>query len=361
MKLISPACLRSAALSFLFLLFVACGERESAMLTRFENSPTVDSLLTVAPHFIVNTDIEAEEWVANAALGLVKDSLILGRPNGIIAIADSFYISDSQATGIFVVDCNGHLVRKIGKRGKGPGEFLSLRGLEYNGTHVFVKDRGRVQIFKESMDYASSFSVSGMGTLGVSPGYMLLECPEVNKWIICARSTVPPFHWFEFKQLLPVLDLPDRTGENSYIVSISPEGNRVAVGYKGLPYIFVYDDQFTHLKTIRFEGKDVRDWTPTGIPGGAPPEVLNPGTFSFIEWVEFIDSRYLIASVHRTDNYIIDVSENEHQLVRKFVLRPTNNPEERKNIPARDFLFHRDRLYVASPWAEYVYGYSFDL
>ncbi len=128
-------------------------------LTRFENSPTVDSLLAAAPHFIVNTDIQTEEWVANVELGLVKDPLVLGRPNGIIAIADSFYISDSQANGIFVVDRNGYLVRKIGKRGEGPGEFLSMGGLDYNGTHVFVKDRGRVQVFKESMDYASSFSI----------------------------------------------------------------------------------------------------------------------------------------------------------------------------------------------------------
>ena len=38
-----------------------------------------------------------------------------------------------------------------------------------------------------------------------------------------------------------------------------------------------------------------------------------------------------------------------------------NDTEVRKDIFAKDFLLHGDRLYVSSSWEEYVYGYPFNL
>lgn len=189
---------------------------------------------------------------------------------------------------------------------------------------------------------------------------MFVTCPE-RDWLICTRSTSSPYAWIESGKLLPVLDLPDRSGEDANIVTISPEGNRIALAYRGLPYIFVYDDQFRHLRTIRFEGEDVRNFEPVGTPGGVPAGVSEPGTFSFIETVTFINSRYLVARAHRIDNYIFDLSGDNYELARKIIFRPINDPEERKNIAAADFLLHRGYLYVSSLFEEYVYGYDFDL
>ncbi|MCY3594807.1 MAG: 6-bladed beta-propeller [Bacteroidetes bacterium] len=330
-------------------------------LTRFGDSPIIDSLLASAPHFVVNTDVETERWVATTRLGLPTDSLIFGRPSNLIAIGDSVYISDRQSEAIFAVGKDGYLSRKIGGPGKAPGEFTYLSGLQYNGLHVFTKDQERIQLFTDKFGYVNSFYYSGLRRqFAASPGFMLLGCPD-GGWLICTRSTSPPYAWIHSGELLPVLDLPDRTGENGHIVTISPNGNRIAMAYKGFPYIFFYDDQFRHLRTIRFEGKDVRNFKSVGLPDGVPAGVVEPGTFSFIETIKFINSRYLVARVHRTDNYIFDFSENDYELARKIIFRPTNDPEERKNIPAADFLLHGDHLYVSSPWEEYVYGYEFDL
>ena len=253
------------------------------------------------------------------------------------------------------------LSRKIGTPGVAPGEFTNLWGIHYNGSNIFAFDSGRIQVFTETLEYVDSFSYSSWWReFVVSPDYMLLECPG-GDWLVCTRGTSPPYTWIESSKLIPVLDMPDLGGENSYVASISPDGNRIAIGYHWLPYIFIYDNKFRHLQTIRFEGEDVRNFEAIGIPGEAPPEVVEPGTFSFIETITFINSRYLVARVHRIDNYIFDLSGEDYELARKIIFRPINDPEERKNVAAKDFLLHRGYLYVASPWEEYVYGYEFDL
>ncbi len=344
---------------FLLLPLAACQSGEIP-LTRFEDSPIIDSLLASAPHFVVNTDIEAERWVANTRLGIPTDSLILGRPQNMIAIGDSVYVSDPVA--IFSVGIDGYLGQKIGRHGKGPGEFTYLDGLQYNGSHVFTRDQGRIQVFTEKFDFVNSFSSSRMHQrrFSVSPEYVFVTCSE-RVWLICTRSTSPPYAWIQSGELLPVLDLPDRSGEDANFATISPDGNRIALAYKGLPYIFIYDNQFRHLRTIRFEGENVRDFEPVGIPGGAPPEIVEPGSFAFIETVKFINSHYLVARAPRSDNYLFDLSGEDYELIRKIIFRPINDTEEQKDIGPADFLLHRGYLYVSSPWEEYIYGYDFDL
>lgn len=349
-----------AGVLFLLLAFVAC-QSEEIPLTRFEDSPIIDSLLASAPHFVVNTDIEAERWIASTRIGVENDSLILGRPMSTIAIGDSFFISDRQAGAIFAVGADGYLVQKIGRSGKGPGEFTNVSELHYNGLHVFTRDQGRVQVFTEEFDYNHSFSYpSAHLRFSVSSDYIFLKCPG-DDWLVCARGISPPHNWIPTVELLPVLDLPDRLGENGNFATVSPEGDRIAVAYMGLPYIFVYDGQFRHLRTIRFEGEYVRKFKPFGLPDGVPVGSYEPVTIAFIVTLKFINSRYLVVGAPRTNNYLIDLSENDYKLARKIIFHPINDIEEEEDIAPADFLLHRDHLYVSSPREEYVYGYDFDL
>lgn len=223
-------------------LFVAACHDNDAPLTRFEDSSAIDSMLTAAPHFVVNTDIDAETLVADEVLGLPNESLILGRPQSLIAVKDTLYIVDQQSESVLAIGPSGYLQRQIGKRGKGPGEFTNLWEIHYNGSSVFTYEEAKIQVFSEIFDYANSFTDSfrlRLGGIAVSPAFMLMQCPTKSNQLICARSTSPPYAWLEYKQLLPVLELPDRSGENSYNVAISPRGNQIVVGYKGLPYIFI--------------------------------------------------------------------------------------------------------------------------
>ena len=354
----------------LFLLpLIAC---QSGEFTRFEDSPIIDDLLAAAPHFVVNTDIEPERWVATTRLGLPTDSLILGRPSHMIAIGDSLYISEEFGHNIFAVGADGYLNRKIGRQGQGPGEFTAVIGLQHSSSYVFVKEAERLQVFTETFKYVDSFFSLDflMDRLSVSPDYIFLQCPGdylENEWIICARSTSPPHDWIPDFELLPTLDLPNQSGENGNVVTITPDEDRIALAYKGLPYIFVYDDQFRHLQTIRFEGKQVQNFQPSGFPGAAGieiPDGVEGFTQAFIRTIKFINSRYLIAAVSKgggRGDYIFDVSEDDYRLAKKIIFHPITDTEERKDIVAKDFLLHGDHLYVSSPWQEYVYGYPFNL
>ncbi|MCY3629342.1 MAG: 6-bladed beta-propeller [Bacteroidetes bacterium] len=349
---------------FLLLALAAC-QGEEIPLTRFENSPIVDSLLASAPHFVVNTDTEPERWAATTRLGLPNDSLILGRPSSMIAIGDTIYISDRQSENIFAVGADGYLSRKIGQQGQGPGEFNNLvRGLQYSGSHVFVQEMGRVHLFTETFEYVDSFFSLDyfLRRFSVSPDYVFLQCPGdplESTWMVCARSTSPPHEWIPDIELLPRLDLPNQSGENGNVVTVTPDGDRIAMSYMRLPYIFIYDDQFRHLQTIRFEGEQIRDFHPSGFPDEVQiPAGEESFTRHFIRTMKFINSRYLVAVAPVLKNYVIDLSENDYTVARKTIFRTINDT---KDIAAYDFFLHGDHLYVSSIWEEYVYGYEFEL
>ncbi len=347
---------RYAGILFLLLSFTACQNGETT-LTRFEDSPVIDSLLDSAPHFVVNTDVESERWIATTRLGIPTDSLILGRPSYMISVGDSIYISESYGHSIFTVGDDGYLSRKIGAQGEAPGEFEHIIGIDYDGSHIFVKDFKRVQIFTEKFEYVGSFfDFSTPFRFSVSPDYIFLECIGID-WLICPYSKSPPYSWIKSVKLLPVLDLDGRSGENGNLVTVSPGGDRIAVAYMGIPYIFIYDDQFRHLKTIRFEGKRVRDFNPAVGPPDGSPGGMEPGTRSFMTTIKFLNSRYLI--VNSKGSYVFDLSENGYEMAAKVSFSTFNDTE--KIAAPGDFLLHGDHLYVSSPWKEYVYGYEFGL
>ncbi len=253
---------------------------------------------------------------------------------------------------------DGYLSQKIGAEGRSPGEFVYMSGMDYNGSHIFVKDLERVQIFTEKFEYVGSFfnlNTTMQYRFSVSPDYIFLECVGID-WLVCPHSTSPPYAWIESIKLLPVLDLPNQSGENGNLVTVPPEGDLIAVAYMGFPYIFIYDDQFRHLRTIRFEGRQVHKFNPVAAPPDDAPVGMKSGTRSFMTTIKFLNSRYLLAESEAT--YIIDLSENDHVIARKINFRPTSNL---KNITPGDFFLHGDHLYVSSPWEEYVYGYSFEL
>lgn len=141
---------------------------------------------------------------------------------------------------------------------------------------------------------------------------MARRFPRGADWVLCSCSASFPCSQIESRKLLPALNLPNLGVQDSYHLTISPGGNRIAAGFHWLPYIFIYDDQFSHLGTVRFEGENVRNFVPAGIPGVATAQVINPGTFSYITNITFInDHRYLIARAHKSGHYIFNLSEDQ--------------------------------------------------
>jgi DNA-binding beta-propeller fold protein YncE len=93
------------------------------------------------------------------------------RPTG-VAFSDNdllFYVAETNRHCLSVVDKNGRLIRRIGQRGTGPGEFNfpTFICIDHSGI-IYVVDsmNFRVQLFSASGLYLSQF-----GTQGDASGY----------------------------------------------------------------------------------------------------------------------------------------------------------------------------------------------
>jgi len=74
---------------------------------------------------------------------------------------NEFYLVDELSHTIWVTDQNGELKRKIGRKGKGPGDLLTPVSIAFKGDTLFVleKDNSRVSIFDKSGTFIRQFSV----------------------------------------------------------------------------------------------------------------------------------------------------------------------------------------------------------
>jgi hypothetical protein len=70
------------------------------------------------------------------------------------------YVSSQLEHRILKFDINGKFLKQIGKKGKGPGEFLGPKDIDVDGKgHLYIRDviNRRIQIFNSKGEYLSSF------------------------------------------------------------------------------------------------------------------------------------------------------------------------------------------------------------
>jgi hypothetical protein len=78
-----------------------------------------------------------------ATLGVANDSGYVGLPSGMARGNDSewFLTQYNAPDAVYVFDSVGHYLRRIGRRGTGPGEFISTRGILRTGDTLHVFDQ----------------------------------------------------------------------------------------------------------------------------------------------------------------------------------------------------------------------------
>ncbi|MDH5301246.1 MAG: 6-bladed beta-propeller [Gammaproteobacteria bacterium] len=126
----------------------------------------------------ISQGVNGELWVTDAdlsvvvrldsdgePLGWVGES-VLQRPTGIVfdSTQSLMFVADAAAHNIQVFNASGTLVRTIGQRGEGPGQFNGPTHLAIDGDRLLVTDtlNSRVQILSLRGEFISSFGTRGM-------------------------------------------------------------------------------------------------------------------------------------------------------------------------------------------------------
>jgi len=96
---------------------------------------------------------------------IFPDGEVVGKVFDFMEHNNEFYLVDQQSHTIWVTNKNGKLKRKIGRKGKGPGDLLAPVSIAFKGDTLFVleKDNARVSLFDEAGVFIRQFPVrSGM-------------------------------------------------------------------------------------------------------------------------------------------------------------------------------------------------------
>ncbi len=108
------------------------------------------------------------------------ESYLFGQVVGMAGREDRIFVLDSKISVLRMYSGQGRYIRDIGRKGEGPGEFVSPSSLvmDPRDGRLFVQDasRGRVSIFSPDGDYLESWHIKAWGwglNMVVTEGGML--------------------------------------------------------------------------------------------------------------------------------------------------------------------------------------------
>jgi hypothetical protein len=350
-------------------------------------SETLNALLESAPASIVPlADLpvdtfyaESDHVMADSSVDSLSPSGRLGRVAGLVKVGDSLYVADGQQNCIWVIDQKGTICRKIGRSGRGPGEYGDLSGLMRNTDHIFTADisNARIQIFDYSFNlqttfnhvvYGNAFTTDNLMSVTDSLLYLSTGAMNHTEDLISFYQAAPSldslgtFH----PRLIPGGMQPG--AYNNYSMDTNSRGE-VAVAYTGLPYIFLYDSthQLQHAIYVKFPEGDLPD-NPPVMPVDKPARTASESIG--VEWL--IGQLYLtgygdLYFSHGSKLYHLSYHSEENRYRPEWIKFFTyNDPKTRKERPyginVSNFIIDQDenQVYFGSIFEEHIYRFDLE-
>ncbi len=106
--------------------------------------------------------IELEKLKSFLSKELIEKGGFLWKPLGITPLPNgNIIVNDQKAHHILMFDDYGYLIRKIGKNGQGPGEFVNPYSMTATPNAIIISDNGnmRIQFFDFEGNYIRSFKI----------------------------------------------------------------------------------------------------------------------------------------------------------------------------------------------------------
>jgi len=272
----------------------------------------------------------------------VPEEAILSSPSDmVISEEGEIIVSDSRENKIFIFDADGHVVNKIGRPGKGPGELQGPRFIAVDGDaiKVFEAANNRIHYFSKNGQslrmIPCKFSVSiGSFIFGVNEDvFFATNGFRTEHLIRHYRETgdkLDPIgkiegHSFQIYEMLKIRDalikkdIPDAV-KNEIMLIIAPEGRLYAV-FQALPLIKIYSpegklEEVAQLNLPEFEKARIR-CSQNNLAG---KQKGSPGFWGLRFWRDGVitDSGDLILLISDPDKMILYRFNKDGKLVLRY-------------------------------------------
>lgn len=308
---------------------------------------SLKEIINAAPKSIVDLDalpaepIYPELIMGGETVAVGKGKLFLAYPTTCVAEGDSLYISDKANNAIIVADEKGNLIRKIGRLGRGPGEFSDpwqIGAIGDKGFAVCDARNGRLQIFDRQFRYVASLPTEFAPVFtaaAAGDGQRLFVHGNFHDSVLIHvyKAEKPFEHLFS---LLPASHLPHDYKNARFAVN---KHGWLCAGYTALPYLFVFDSLLHQRSTIELKGKPVDELNeppPRRLrtPSGRAPVRM------FIFGLSLLEDGTIILAAGGGDLYFLCEEGGKYYLLKHFHIAF----DDKLYVSAIDC--SRDRLYV---------------
>lgn len=128
--------------SSLFLLLSSCNNMENTSIQRTPTNIIKIPLTTEEDYFSWN-NIKIDTLIPFET----KNNCLISEIQSAKYYKDYLFIHDFRFNNLFCFQSNGKFLRKIGRKGKGPSEYLEIRDFQIVDDKIYILDYNRIHIF----------------------------------------------------------------------------------------------------------------------------------------------------------------------------------------------------------------------
>jgi len=217
------------------------------------NNVPIDTLKVPTGHFF-------EEQL------FVNDTLYVNRPTHLTLFNNYLITIEFGSGNVTALSKQGVPVRRVGRSGRGPGEFEMPIAVGTDGEHLYVYDYGlkRLTLFDRDFNVHKTVPLDKIAfnqhQVSINSSYLVFQnqdassmhAPEPERGMIDIRPVDQPDSSIThiISRIVPPGMQP--SVHNNMMTSLNNHNN-LLTAFSGLPYLFLYNDDFTPSHTIALE------------------------------------------------------------------------------------------------------------
>jgi hypothetical protein len=297
----------------------------------------------------------SELFTLGEAAGVEASPEEFGRITGVIADGEgNVYVADASAPEVRVFDEQGKFVKRIGRRGSGPGEFVSLQSIGWLGDTLVVMDasgNGRLGLLTRSGEWLGQrqharisgssirlnqtslhelYTYAPRRTQRLETAYARHTASGSSDTVVTPYAAAPAaafvscqhndgggisFWTVDFAPRAVRVPGPDRKRVDVWsadyrIAFINSDGDTVRVVSRDVPNVGVTDAEWAQ------EEERFRKWK-LGLPPSAcqPATLTRPEGKDLIRGVFFDDASRMWVNLRKGDGFAFDIFDAEGRLL----------------------------------------------